>query len=231
MNINITFSYIEKMRLLNHASNILHGGHWGSSDLLIPEQQQLLNIIEESDGPLDLPFNLFKMLVDWVYEGTHEGTHQLPEDISIISKLSDSINQYYNNINEEYIFSLNKIKDTINIVNGLLSINITNTNEFKGSSLNDTQLEVLNEIKSINNRLYHLEELINNLYITREKKENTLIKRFKSIIINVFFGKNKSNNVSGNNSFQDDLTSKNASEHIELAKKQAKILKKKGIRF
>ncbi len=94
MNIEISFTGSEVMRLLNHADTVLHAGHWGSSDIVIPEQQTLLANIKESNGRLDLNFFYTKMLVDWLYEGTYEGTTFLPEDISIIGKLCTSTDRF-----------------------------------------------------------------------------------------------------------------------------------------
>jgi hypothetical protein len=223
------------MRLLNHASSILYGGHWGSSDLLIPEQQQLLNIIEKLDGPIDLPFKLFKMLIDWVYDGTHEGTHQLPEDILIINNLSLTLNDYLDNFKDYYDHTLIDITKIQSVLNSLMNINvsISNNDISNNSSSADINLHfIITELKSINERLEVLEELVNNTRIIISNQNSSIFKRFNSYIKRVFSKKSISDNSHENIiSIPNDSTIKTASDYLDHAEKQAKLLKRKGIKF
>jgi len=236
MKILITFNYTEKMRLLNHASSVLHGGHWGSSDLIIPEQQELLKILENMDGPLELSIYFFKMLIDWIYEGTHEGTLQLPEDIIIINKLSGSLKICYENKKEKYISELKELNDMDEILSQLLNKNnesFHSSNQYEESAIKDNQNIILNELKSINQRLDCLEDLISNALT--ENGRSRKVTSFKSI---TFFFKNLSRrkNVregsqTGYSKPEPDSDLLDSTEYLKRAEKQARLLKKKGIKI
>ncbi len=95
MEIIIETNQLLKKRLLYIADHVLHGGHWGKSDLLIPEQQILLNLLKESDYYLCLSLFNCQMLVDWFKEATGQGSFMLAEDIFFVKSLSASIADYY----------------------------------------------------------------------------------------------------------------------------------------
>jgi hypothetical protein len=163
MNIIIAFSYTEKMRLFNHASFVLHGGHWGSSDLIIPEQQSLLKKIEDLDGEIELSFEACKMLTDWMCEGMHEGVHILPEDSAIITKVSGALADYYDRYKKSVFRELNNIEDAINVVNELAGrpgIDVTPNIKNTEKPDNDNQEVVLDELHALNEKLDALNRVI-----------------------------------------------------------------------
>ena len=158
MEILISFTYTEKMRLLSHASETLHGGHWGSSDLIIPEQQFLYKKIEDLEGEVELTFTYVKMLIDWIYDGTHEGTHLVQEDISIINKLLKILTEFFNNLKHPIYLKLIKLKIQFNILNKLLNQNTIDVTQ-------NNYLIIINELETINDKLNLLQKTINNQHI------------------------------------------------------------------
>ena len=51
------------------------------------------------------------MLVDWVYEGTYEGTTLLREDAQIVDKILETITEYYDGYKSEVSAKLKKLKE------------------------------------------------------------------------------------------------------------------------
>jgi hypothetical protein len=67
------------------ADTIIHGGHWGDGDIVIPEESIILNKIEEmQNGTLDLKENEAKIILTW--SESSMGIHNMEED-SVIKKL------------------------------------------------------------------------------------------------------------------------------------------------
>ena len=73
MNIIINIKYTEKMNLLEFASEKKNKGHWGSSSFLIPEEENLVSIIEKCDDRLEVSFSQLSLLLNWISEGTSGG--------------------------------------------------------------------------------------------------------------------------------------------------------------
>ena len=67
------------------ADKIIHGGHWGDGDIVIPEESIILRKIEEiQDGILDLKETEIKIILTW--SESSMGIHTIEED-SVIKKL------------------------------------------------------------------------------------------------------------------------------------------------
>ena len=72
------------------ADKIIHGGHWGDGDIVIPEESIILKKIEEmQDGRLDLKENEAKIILTW--SESSMGIHTMEED-SVIKKLQRIVN-------------------------------------------------------------------------------------------------------------------------------------------
>ena len=67
------------------ADKIMHGGHWGDGDIVIPEEAIILKKIEGiQDGKLALKENEARIILTW--SETSMGIHNMEED-SVIKKL------------------------------------------------------------------------------------------------------------------------------------------------
>jgi hypothetical protein len=67
------------------ADKIIHGGHWGDGDIVIPEESIILNKLEGmQNGTLDLKENEAKIILTW--SESSMGIHNMEED-SVIKKL------------------------------------------------------------------------------------------------------------------------------------------------
>jgi len=91
----LTISYSEKMRILQHSSSFTQSGHWGSDGIIIPENEILKNIIQNSEGQIELNFTLLKLLITWINSGTSEGGAITAEDVSVMNKISSAIDADY----------------------------------------------------------------------------------------------------------------------------------------
>jgi len=101
-NLSLQFSKSELNHLIGCAERVLGAGHWGSSDILIPEEQNLMAMLKKSRGTLNVsPFYL-KMLIDWMGSSTGEGTALLPEDQSIIEKCRSVFEEYHEAVERDY---------------------------------------------------------------------------------------------------------------------------------
>jgi|GEM_PF-3279121 len=109
-NLSLQFSKSELHHLAGCAERVLGAGHWGSSDIIIPEEQNLLAMLKKSRGTLNLsPFYL-KMLIDWIGAATGEGTALLPEDQSIIEKCRSVFEEYHEAVERDYRLHQGKIR-------------------------------------------------------------------------------------------------------------------------
>jgi hypothetical protein len=72
------------------ADKIIHGGHWGDGDIVIPEESIILNKIDGMQGGmLDLKVNEAKIILTW--SESSMGIHTMEED-SVIKKLQRIVN-------------------------------------------------------------------------------------------------------------------------------------------
>ena len=72
------------------ADKIIHGGHWGDGDIVIPEESIILKKIERmNDGQLDLKENEVKIILTW--SESSMGILTMEED-SVIKKLQRIVN-------------------------------------------------------------------------------------------------------------------------------------------
>ncbi len=101
-NLSLQCSKSELNHLIGCAERVLSAGHWGSSDILIPEEQNLLAMLKKSRGTLNLSPFYFKMLIDWIGSATGEGTVLLPEDQSIIEQCRSVFEGYHEAVERDY---------------------------------------------------------------------------------------------------------------------------------
>ncbi|RKX99989.1 MAG: hypothetical protein DRP54_06255 [Spirochaetes bacterium] len=72
------------------AESSIHGGHWGDSDLIVPEEGILLEKLEKAarEGKIDISMNEARILLTW--SDSSYGIHTMEEE-SVIKKLKKLI--------------------------------------------------------------------------------------------------------------------------------------------
>jgi hypothetical protein len=72
------------------ADKNIHGGHWGDSDIAIPEEEIILKKLDEmKDSKVELKENEMKIILTW--SESSMGIHNMEED-RVIKKLKLFIN-------------------------------------------------------------------------------------------------------------------------------------------
>ena len=86
---------IEKERLLSYAEYTLRDKlHWGDGEIITAVEQILYDSIEEATDELELDVYELKILLNWLFDATGEGTLLLGEDISILNKVLHLLHEY-----------------------------------------------------------------------------------------------------------------------------------------
>lgn len=150
--IAITINESEKKRLLYYAENELRSGHWGSSDIEIPQEKVLHDKINKAVSEIELSLPDTKLLFQWFLNATDHGLILLSDDISIIHKIIYKLYNYYEIKKNQYIIELDSITDIIKS-----SINILPNHKFS------LPVEYLKELERIENNKI-LKELHDNIY-------------------------------------------------------------------
>ncbi|MBN1499110.1 MAG: hypothetical protein JW982_03065 [Spirochaetes bacterium] len=163
MNIVIKLNYTEKMKVLSYCSNLREKGHWGSSDFVTPEEQELFSIVEKSEGSVELSHYMLQLLLNWIDESTSSGKYLIDEDISIINNLYAGINGYHLEIQKNYNSAVN---DTLKLIKKLDSF--TESSEHVFEKFTDQKLlsqseELFNRIDILNSKFRNLENDFMNL--------------------------------------------------------------------
>ncbi len=165
--ITLIITESEKKRLVFYAENEMQSGHWGSSDIEIPQEKILFSKIDQAVSEIELSLQEAKLLFQWFLNATDHGLILLSDDISIIHKILYKLYNYYEVKKKQYISELDSISEIIKS-----SINILPSHKLS------LPIEYLKELDKIeNNRI--LKELHDNIY-----KDSTI--DIKEININNF---------------------------------------------
>lgn len=118
----IPFSVIHKMKLLFYASEENHSGHWGNSEIEIPEYAILLKKIkEEKSNFLNLTGNEVKIILDWFETATNEGFSIDSDDASLIKNIRDAIYDHLVESLEYYEYQVKLLLPKLENIDSLLA--------------------------------------------------------------------------------------------------------------
>ena len=88
---DIMFTDREVLLIKIWADSIIHGGHWGDGDIIIPEEDIILTKLQNiEDNTVSLSENEAKIILTW--SDSTLGIHTLEEE-SIIKKLKPLLKQ------------------------------------------------------------------------------------------------------------------------------------------
>ncbi len=88
---DLTFTDREVMIIKIWADSIIHGGHWGDGDAIIPEEDIILTKLQNmEDNTVSLSENEAKIILTW--SDSTLGIHTLEEE-SVIKKLKPLLEQ------------------------------------------------------------------------------------------------------------------------------------------
>jgi hypothetical protein len=91
MLMDITFTDREVKMIRIWADSIIHGGHWGDGDAIVPEEDIILKKLQSmEDNKVSLSENEAKIILTW--SNSTLGIHTLEEE-SVIKKLNSLLEQ------------------------------------------------------------------------------------------------------------------------------------------
>lgn len=90
----LRLSVLELRRLRDCAEREMHAGHWGSSDIIIPEYDYLYHMLQSAEDMLEMRIPYVRILVGWLAEATGYGSVLLREDESILRKLDSALVEF-----------------------------------------------------------------------------------------------------------------------------------------
>lgn len=184
---SIELNQREKTRLLSFYNEVRNAGHWGSSDITIPEEKILLDLISNSGSNLNLTLHQLEMLSEWIYSSTGEGFILIQEDAVLINKIQNELNVYYSDIFKKYSSELDRLADVLikfnkishnklfsageiklsDKVDSIKKDSILNTEEISGKSSDDKKIqEIKNTVDNGKAAIY------NNYYSSNKSIEN-----------------------------------------------------------
>jgi hypothetical protein len=107
--IKIELNPMEKQRILLYSEQALSDkSHWGDSEVSIPEESNLCELLKNDQTTLTLTRFQFTILFNWFTESTHYGTYLSQEDSSILNKMAAALENHYQTNKINYI---NNIED------------------------------------------------------------------------------------------------------------------------
>jgi hypothetical protein len=109
----IKINLSEKYRLISFYDDMQNEGHWGNSAIEIPEEKELFNLINKSEGEITLTINQVELLGDWIFNATGEGVLLLPDDITLIKKIHKVLNEHYSELYNKYSAELSLLENII----------------------------------------------------------------------------------------------------------------------
>jgi hypothetical protein len=102
--VRLRLSVLEIRRLRDCAEREMHAGHWGSSDIIIPEYDYLYRTLQSAEDMLEMRIPYVRILVGWLAEATGYGSVLLREDESILRKLDSALAEFQNDVAPEHHF-------------------------------------------------------------------------------------------------------------------------------
>jgi len=166
------------MRILQHSSSFTQSGHWGSDGIIIPENEILKNIIQNSEGQIELNFTLLKLLITWINNGTCEGTSITAEDVAVMNKILLAVEAGYEQSINDFMSYQKEIKSLKNNIYDV--IGVQDDREKNTLTIQYSNQKILDEIKNINERI----DLLTNIIIIQKKvkSHNTWITKIFDIL-------------------------------------------------
>ncbi len=118
--IELRLNSVEKRRLLGCADNTIFDKlHWGNGEVIIPEEQILYEMIKKAEDKIELSFTQLKILLNWIFETTAQGTILLNEDISILYKILTQLEKHREYIIRKYEQEIKEIQNQIDSINNI----------------------------------------------------------------------------------------------------------------
>lgn len=112
-----------KKRLEYYVETALTGGHWGSSDIEIPDEQALAYKIRVTGGTLELSVRECRLLLNWFGESTDDGRFLLPEDAELIIVIREAIEMYLKRLEQHYRSERGDADVLARIISRILPVN------------------------------------------------------------------------------------------------------------
>lgn len=235
MEITFIVTQTEKYRLMNYASQHKSSGHWGSSDLLIPEEQTLYSIIKNADKKIEVSLFYAKMLIQWISESTSGGTALLPEDVEIIKKMYRSLRDYYESLFNKYQVELEQIDDVLVMINDIsaefpLPKKNSLNNKEHCSQTQEKPKQILESAYVSPEQKLNKDDLVNRQAAMHDHKKPKRLNVFRKIFrdIKSYLSK-EPKNISSKSEFERlEIERINIKENLKNAKKVEKGLKGRG---
>lgn len=229
MGLLFKFSITERMRILNHASKVMAGGHWGGGNIVIPEQEILFKKIEAESGEIELSLFQCSILIDWVEEGTYYGSVKVMDDDLLIQKIIKAFNLYSYDLHSAYLFETEKIECAVARLKKIFCQDI-DCSDIPAKCLikeNYNEQSLMSELKNANDKIDKLQQSLDLLMENYNKKSDiTLFEKFHK-----FFQRKEDEIILNDKSMnRSSFTHNNASNSdvaalIANAKKQIKLFK------
>ena len=171
--IQIELTKRDLARLVQYIEMSISKGHFGSLEMITPEENLLLDKIKNCDGILEISLIKYKLLIEFIYEATEQGTALIIEDSIIINKFYNSLDKYFTNEPSEQdeinhiLYSMNiafDLNKDIKYINEKEDVALTDLNNKISNALNNISLrkagkDTYDRSKAINEKEY-LKEII-----------------------------------------------------------------------